>query len=244
MILSAHQPAYIPWFGYFNKIANSDVFIFLDSVQFEKNSFINRNKIKASSGLLWLTVPVKINGHMSKAILDIEIDNSQNWSQKHLNSIFLNYKKAPFFEENYAKLLRLFDNRYERLSDLCWAQLNFWITEFGIQVKILRSSDLEVNDKKSALILELCKQLAATTYISGPLGKNYLNENQFELENIKIVYQLFDHPKYNQLWGDFVDNLSIIDLWMNVEDCSLLFKKDLNEFFTGMGQTVFKQQTP
>lgn len=94
MILSAHQPAYLPWLGYFHKIAISDVFVILDEVQFEKNSFINRNKIKTSNGSVWMSVPINIDGHMNKTIRDMEISNKFNWRKKHWKSIYLNYKKA------------------------------------------------------------------------------------------------------------------------------------------------------
>src|ERR1035437_4150954 len=103
MILTAHQPAYLPWLGYFDKIIKSDIFVYLDTVQFEKNSFTNRNKVKTPQGAAWLTVPVKIKGHIGKTMMEIEIDNSQDWRKKHLNTIFMNYKKAARFEECYAR---------------------------------------------------------------------------------------------------------------------------------------------
>ena len=104
MILSAHQPAYLPWLGYFDKIIKSDVFVFLDTVQFEKNSFINRNKIKTPQGSVWLTVPVKLKGHLDVPLLKIEIDHKINWQKNHLKSIYLNYKKAPHYKEGYFKI--------------------------------------------------------------------------------------------------------------------------------------------
>lgn len=226
MILSAHQPAYIPWLGYFDKIVRSDVFIYLDTVQFEKNSFVNRNQIKTPQGAAWLSIPVKTKGHLNKALVDIEIDNSQNWSKKHLNSVFLNYKKAPRFEECYAKLQELFQKEYRLLADLCWDQLDFWLKEIGIETKIVRLSDLSLKAKGSELILEICKHFEANYYLSGVLGKNYLKENDFRSAGISVEYQEYKQPIYPQLWGsEFLNYMSIIDFWMNTDKYSLITER-------------------
>jgi len=220
-ILSAHQPAYLPWLGYFDKIIKSDIFIYLDDVQFEKNSFTNRNRVKTSSGVAWLTVPVKMKGHISKTIREIEIDNSQSWQKKHLNTIFLNYKRAPQFDECYAKLECLYQNQYQLLTDLCWDQLQFWLKEYGITTEIVRSSQLPISAKKSDLILELCRFFNANCYISGILGRNYLQEDEFKDNGIEVIFQEYRHPHYLQQWAGFIPDMSIIDFWMNSEKCDL-----------------------
>lgn len=216
MILTAHQPAYLPWLGYFDKIAKSDVFIYLDSVQFEKNSFTNRNRIKTPQGAAWLTIPVQMKGHLGKRILDIEIDNHQPWKKKHLNAIYLNYKKVANFEEKYHKIEKIYHrNEYQLLSDLCWDQLLFWLKELHIQTKVMKQSELSIESKKSDLIFDLCKQFTVSTYISGALGKDYLEEKKFAEQNIQIAYQDYQSPEYPQLWGEFMPNLSVLDFWMN-----------------------------
>lgn len=202
MILSAHQPAYLPWLGYFDKIIKSDVFVFLDSVQFEKNSFTNRNKIKTPAGATWLTVPVKTKGHLGNTIVETKIDNRKKWQHDHLKAIFLNYRKAPRFDECYHRLKNLYGKEYLLLSELCWDHLMFWLKEIGSEKKIFRSSQLPVEGKKSTLILNLCRHFGADRYISGSLGKNYLNEDDFREVGIKIDYQDYIHPQYHQLWGD------------------------------------------
>ncbi len=222
MILTAHQPAYLPWLGYFNKIGNSDIFVLLDIVQFEKNGFINRNKIKGSQGAIWLTVPVRIKGHMTSSIAEIRIDNSQNWKQKHLNTIYFNYKKAVRFEELYPKLEKLYLSNHDLLIDLCYEQLLFWLSEIGVSKKIVRLSELGISSSKSDLILDICEALQAKQYISGALGRNYLEEEAFAREGIEIIYQDYRHPVYHQLWGDFVPNMSILDFWMNTANTDLI----------------------
>ena len=119
MIISIHQPAYLPWLGYFDKIIKSDIFIYLDTVQLEKNSYSYsyRNKIKTPQGSAWLTIPLKMKGHTNRAIKDVLIDNSQQWKKKHLKNIFFNYKKATFFDELYPKIEELYKQDFDLFSD-------------------------------------------------------------------------------------------------------------------------------
>lgn len=224
MILSAHQPAYLPWMGYFDKINRSDIFVYLDTVQFEKNSFINRNKVKTSQGSTWLTIPVKMKGHIGKPLSEIVIDGSQDWRKKHLNTIFMNYKKALRFEECYPKLEALYQNRNELLAELCWDQLLFWLKEFCINTQIIRSSNLTIDAKKSDFVLELCRHLNADHYISGALGKDYLQVEDFKRCSITIEFQEYIPPRYPQLWGEFVPYLSILDFWMNSSDFATIYQ--------------------
>ena len=215
MILSIHQPAFLPWLGYFDKIVSSDIFIFLDNVQFEKNSFTNRNFIKSSNGPLLLTLPVLHKGHMNKKINEILINDQVKWKSKHLSSIKQNYKKSINFSKNIDKLIQIyeFDNLF--FSDYCYQQLLFWMSEFKIKTKIVIASEVGINDFKSDLILNLCKEYSATKYISGPMGLDYLDIESFNQNNIKIEFQNFIHPVYNQCYGDFIEKMSIVDYWMN-----------------------------
>lgn len=215
MILSAHQPAYLPWLGYFEKIMCADVHVYLDSVQFEKNSFINRNRIKTPQGPQWLTVPVKVKGHISSTLLDTLIDDAQLWRNKHLKSIEMNYRKAPYFEKCFPALQELIHIPESRLCELCWDHLQFWLSEFGIKTQVVRASELPVSSKKSDLVLDLCRHLGASRYLSGILGRDYLNETVFADAGVAIEFQDFNHPRYPQLWGEFEANLSVVDYWMN-----------------------------
>jgi len=217
MVLSAHQPAYLPWLGYFYKIVKSDVFIFLDSVQYEKNSYINRNRIKTSQGYVWLTIPVKTKGHLSQTLKDTEIDYIQNWKHKHLKTIYYNYQKASNFRRLYPKLEKLYEKDYPLLSDLCFNHLNFWLEELKIKTKIVRSSRLSINSKKSDLIFDLCKHYTANHYIAGRFGKEYLEEFKFKNAGILIEYQEYQYIEYSQLYGNFMPNLGVIDFCMNMD---------------------------
>jgi hypothetical protein len=228
MILTAHQPAYLPWLGLIHKITVSDIYVYLDSVQFEKNSFTNRNKIKTAVGSIWLTVPVFLKDHTKKTIKDIEIDNSKNWQESHWKSILLNYKKAPFFNK-YANFFEdVYKKEWRYLTDLNEYMLKWFLKELGIKVKYYKASELGFKGHKTNLVLDMCKKLKADLYVFGTLGKDYAKEADFTKENIKIYFQDYKHPVYPQLHGDFIPNLSIIDLLFKCGDKSLEILMDGN----------------
>jgi hypothetical protein len=235
MILTAHQPAYLPWLGYFDKLLRSDVIIYLDSVQFEKKGFTHRNRIKTHQGPVWLTVPVKLKGHRDLRIIDIEIDNTVDWRKNHLSNIYFNYKKAPYYAGCYPKIIDLYQKDYNFISELCWDHLMFWLKEIGIEKKIVRSSELPVTSKKSDLIFDLCRYFQADHYISGALGKNYLEEDRFNGAGITIEYQDYQHPVYQQLWGDFIPYMGVIDFIMNTDNYWLITGESKDDFFKRMG---------
>lgn len=216
MIVSAHQPAFLPWLGYFDRIARSDVFVFLDDVQFEKNSFTNRNRIKTDKGLAWLTIPVKHKGHISRTMLSTEISDESPWRRKHLGTIAQAYRQAAHFQETFSRLENAYKIEESNLAALCHAQLTLWLAALAIPTRVVRMSELGLSEKKSDLVLELCKSLDATKYISGALGRNYLELEKFAAASIAVEFQDYAHPVYRQLHGAFVPNLSIVDAWMNV----------------------------
>lgn len=215
MILAAHQPAYLPWLGYLEKISRADVFVFMDTVQFEKNSFINRNRIKTPQGAQWLTVPVRTKGHLTATLRTTEIDEAQRWRDKHLGSIAMNYRRAPHFERCFPKLQALLMSAQQLLSELCWQQIAFWLAELGISTRMVRASELPVDGTKTDLVLSYCRHFGARHYISGALGRNYLVESEFSAAGITVEFQDYQHPVYPQLWGDFLPCMSVVDAWMN-----------------------------
>jgi hypothetical protein len=218
MIVSIHQPAYLPWLGYFDRIAKSDLFVCLDNVQFERNSFTNRNRIKTARGPTWLTVPVRLDGHFETTIADIEIDEMQNWRRKHLRSIEQNYSRTPNFDRKFEHLVTLYQDKTNRLADLCLNQLRFWLMELGVSTPVVRASELPASGRKSELVLELCQNAGATTYLSGPLGRGYLEEDEFSKAGIAVKYHKFVHPTYPQLYGDFLPAMGVVDYWMNCDE--------------------------
>lgn len=227
MIVSIHQPAYLPWIGYFDKIKRCDLFIYLDTVQFQKNSFQNRNKIRTKSGPIWLTVPVQTSGVLYETPLkELKIDNSRYWQAKHLAALEMNYGRSPMSASVLPKLGAYYRRPYERLSDLCWEMLLNFNRMLGIETPIVRASSLaNVSGSKSSLILNLCRSVGATAYLSGSLGLQYLELEEFDAADIDVVFQEFKHPVYAQNYSGFEPYMGIVDLLCNVENPEQLIWK-------------------
>lgn len=219
MIISIHQPAYLPWLGYFHKILLADVFVVLDVVQYEKNSFINRNKIKTGYGVSgWLTVPIKRNmGLKENFLTKTEIDNARKWSADHYKTIELNYVKTPYYRLYQDFFRGYYQKDWRFLNDLCKEFLQFIVAVLEIKTEIVYASELpDFETKKSDLVLDICKYFCADFYVSGNLGKDYLLEGNFTKNKIRIYYQDFHHPVYRQKFGEFISNLSILDALFNI----------------------------
>ena len=214
IILSAHQPVYMPWLGLFHKIALADIFCVFDIVQYQRKDFNNRNKIKTSSGDLWLTVPVKSSGRFDCLITDIEIVNN-GWNKKHLKSIELNYKKTPYFDQYYYDLKKILDTSYQYLVDLNFDILVYLLNALNIDTKTVKASDYLFKGAKSELVLDMCIQLNADIYIFGENGKDYANIDTFISAGVSPYFQSYNHPVYNQIKGKFMPYMSVFDLLFN-----------------------------
>lgn len=215
MIVSVHQPQYLPWIGYFHKIVHSDIFIFLDDVQYKKREFQNRNKIRTKDGFMWLTVPVITKGRFYQKINEVEIDTSSSWRKEHLKSIKFNYQKSKFYDIYISFFEQLYEKDWKYLIDINLEIINFILSTLSIDTKIEFSSKLNLSSTSTQRIIDICKYYNADTYLSGIGGKNYLDEDLFKKNGIKLVYQNFVHPEYPQVYPGFVPYMSIIDLLFN-----------------------------
>ena len=214
MILTAHQPVYLPWLGLFHKIYLSELFCLFDIAQYQTKDYNNRNKIKTNAGDLWLTVPVESKDHFSKKICDIKVINN-GWNKKHFKSITLAYKKAPFFDRYIDGLDGIINKTYDYLTDLNLDLLRFMLDCFQIGVPIVKASDYDFTGAKSDLVLDMCVKLGADKYIFGALGKDYADAASFAAQRIEIFFQDYRHPVYGQLHGEFIPYMSAIDLLFN-----------------------------
>ena len=222
MIVSINQPAYLPWLGFFDRIAKSDLHILLDHVQFERGSMTNRNKILSKQGPIWLTVPLMKKNQFGLPISEIKINNTPpKWTVKHKETIRQCYSKAPFFRDYSSKILEIYDNNWTTLNELLRETITLFLDQIGIVTKIICSSELCVSGGKSKLILNLCKEVGAKSYISGPFGRDYLDIDDFERAGIEVIFHDYAHPKYSQNQDDFVPNLSVLDLIFNKGNESL-----------------------
>lgn len=214
-ILSAHQATYLPWLGYYHRIAISDLHVVLDHVQFEKNSFVNRNKINTGNGPVWLTVPVLTKARFGNlALRDLSIDESQPWRKKHWRSLEQSYGKTPYFSIHRAFFKSLYEREWNKFLDLACAMNNYVLEALGVRTKILLSSQFGLERKKDEMLVDLCRVCDADIYISGALGRDYLRPSLFP--GTRIVFQDYAHPRYEQHGHDrFEPNMCILDLLFN-----------------------------
>ncbi len=213
-IVGIHQPNFLPWIGYFYKIGKSDVFVFLDNVQYAKNSFINRNKIKTPQGAAWLTVPVSFK--FGQLINEVKINNETKWREKHLKTLEMNYKKANFFDDIFEIIKKIYYLRdWQNLSDFNISLIKSIVSYFGLDKSFVKSSALGVRAKSTELLIQIVKKVGSDVYLSGFGGVKYQDEGLFKKGGINLEYYNFHHPTYTQLWGRFIPNLSMIDLLFN-----------------------------
>jgi len=221
MILTAHQPVYLPWLGLFHKIALADKFNFFDNVQYVPKDWISRNQVKTANGPVMLTVPVLTKGHREKVIAEMEINNDLPWARKHWNTIYLGYKKAPHFKQ-YADFVEdLYKREWKLLADLNFYMLEWLLKTLGIGVDVTKASDRDFQGSKSDLVLDMCVKLGADVYVFGALGKDYADVDKFKSSGVRPVFQSYVHPVYKQLHGSFVPNMSVLDLLFNEGPASL-----------------------
>ena len=215
MILTAHQPVYLPWMGLFHKIALADLFCYFDIVQYQKKDYNNRNKIKTKNGELWLSVPVQSKNHLEKNVLEILIIQDE-WIKKHIKSIELNYKKSPFFDLYFPRIKSILINESEKsLGWLNFQLLEYFLACLDINTPVVKASDYNFKGRGSDLVLDMCIELGADKYIFGEQGKNYADIGSFKEAGIEVYFQKYKHPIYKQVGWGFIPYMSIIDLLFN-----------------------------
>lgn len=216
MILTIHQPEHLPWLGYFNKMAKAEKYVILDSVQFEKNYFQNRNKIIGSNGVQWLAIPVQMKGHMSNTISTTKIAGDERWKKKYLNTIQMSYSKHPFFKEVFPVVEKAINIETNLIADINISIIMAFADKMDMHPEFVRSSNLNIQGLKSDLILDICKATNASMYIAGPSGRDYLDIQSFKEAGIEVKFNDYNHPKYPQRkTKEFVPYLSSLDLFMN-----------------------------
>ena len=216
-VCAIHQPNFFPWLGYFYKIAKSDVFVLLDTVDIEigtADAITNRTRIKTSSGVQWITVPVK-KGE-SKLIKDIAIDNTRKWRETMLKTIFFQYKKSQNFDSFYPVVVDLLNYTTDSLSEYNVHIIESMSKYMGLETKIVLASGMNnLSDDRNMRLIDICRQNGCDTYLSGNGGRKYHDEQLFVDNGVVVKYTDFVHPEYMQLHGDFVKGLSAIDYCFN-----------------------------
>lgn len=224
MILSGHQPNYLPYPGLIGKIMMSDKFIYVTKVQFNKKSWQNRNRIKTRDGWIWLTVPTLTKGKYEQNICDVKINNNLEWKKKHWRSIVLNYKGAPFFKDYKDFFEDLYTKEWEYLSELDIHIMNFVLQELDVKTVILYDKDFEFVGNKTDLLVDMCNKTGCDTYLSNRGSEAYVEIESFEKAGIGHRYMEYIGVTYPQINGSFEPNLSIIDMLFN---CGKEMTKDI-----------------
>lgn len=213
MIISGHQPNYLPWLGYFHKMKSCDLFVILDDVLHSRRAITNRNIIKGPEGARLLSVPLT---KKEVPIRDVVMYNGSRWYKKHWGSLQGCYAKAAYWKEYGDCFYRIYKDPGEKLIDLNFRLIKLMRDIFDIRTPMVCSSEIPgITGRKGTKIINICKYFSADTYLSGNGARVYNDEREFAQNNLRLVYQDFDYPVYPQLWGGFIPNLSAVDLILN-----------------------------
>ena len=218
-VLAAHQPQYLPWLGYLDKMDQADVFVHLDNVQFKKNEWQNRNRIRTAEGWQWLTVPVR--HRFPQTIAEVEIDDRTAWKRKHLQALKQNYGKAPHVDALMPQLEVALESPGSHLAPLNIGLIDLIVGILGIETLTILGSDVPAREDPNARLIDLCRALEADTYLSGAGAREYLDVDAFAAAGIEVRFQAFEHPVYAQRYQPFEPYLSVVDLVMNCGEESL-----------------------
>ena len=215
MKVAIHQPNYLPYSGFFHKLSLVDTLVLMDNTQYDKK-FTNRNKIIVPNGWIWISVPIK-KEHKFSLNRMVEINNDIDWKENHLEKLQKSYANSNFFHlyENYFQ--KLYKKNWDFLFELNYEILKKIIELLGLNIKIIKESELEVQGKSTQRLVNICNSINADTYVSGIGGKDYIDTTLFEKNKINLEYQKFSHPDYPQHFSNsFIPNLSIIDALANL----------------------------
>jgi WbqC-like protein len=222
MLVAIHQPTFFPWLGYLDRMAEADLFVILDHVQFERRNYQNRTMIRLEDESRWLTVPV-VQLSQKEKIVDKRVDNpsatddNRWWGPNSFNTLKYAYRKAPFFEAYAAELRDMFHARWEKLVDLDMATLDFLRKHLEITTPLVKSSTLAPEGQRSELLLDICQRVGASAFLGGMGGsRTYLNQAAFDAARMGVKWQAFKHPTYEQQGSaPFIKGLSALDLLFN-----------------------------
>jgi len=212
MIVTIHQPEHMPWSGFFHKMAFADMYVLLDHVQYKKDNFQNRNRLVDRRGeVFWCTVPLSAGSFQETIHQKRIVDDS--WRRKYLNKLADSYRTCPYFESCYEPVESIINRRHDLLVDLNLDLIDWFRDVLGIKAPMIRSSSLVLQGTKSDLNLDICRQLKASAYLSGPSGKDYLDKQSFMDAGIQLLFHRFSPPVYPA--QHFQPGLSMLDVMMN-----------------------------
>jgi hypothetical protein len=217
MRVAVLQSNYVPWRGYFDLMRSVDSFVVYDTVQYTKRDWRNRNQVKSSNGLVWLTIPVAQRGAYSQRILDAKI-TPEPWAKKHLRTLLDAYAGAPYIDRYRTELVDLYESAAAResLHDVNMLFLEAVRRWLELKTELFQADDFVHEGGPNDRLLALCSGLGATTYVSGPAAQSYLDVEAFRRAGIEVEWFDYEgYPEYPQLHGEFVHRVSVLDLVLN-----------------------------
>jgi len=224
MRVTIHQPQFMPWLGYLDKIDQADLFMVLDTVQFKKNEWQNRNRIRTPNGWQWLTVPVL--QRFGQRIDEVCINPTASWRAEHLRALEMHYARAPYRMQYLPALRALYEQRWDKLCDLNLAVLQWLLGAYGIATPVRLASTMAAREEPTDRLVDLCMAVGATQYVAGPGADGYMDKARFEVSGVRLEMQTFHHPRYRQVYAPFEPNLSAIDLlFMQGPDALALLRR-------------------
>lgn len=215
------QPGYLPWLGFFDQMARANVFVVYDDVQYTKRDWRSRNRIKTAHGIRWLTVPVLSKGRRNQMIREATINTERDWMHKHLASIKMAYAHASYFRSYFLSLKNILEGEHTSLLNLNMDLITYLKEVLGLKTDFVFSSELHVRGKGTERLVRICRELGADEYLTGDAAADYIDEELFHKNRVKVEYHRYKHPVYPQLHGEFVPYLSVIDLLFNCGPDSL-----------------------
>ncbi|MGE3165080.1 MAG: WbqC family protein [Planctomycetota bacterium] len=233
MILTGHQPNYLPYPGFFQKIAAADTFLVVDTTQFVKRGpfgWIHRNRISTPNGPIWLSLPVLHKGRYEQPIQEAEFNPRIDWRQKHWRSIAWNYSQAPYWERYSASLEELYQRPWTHLSPFTTAVIRWFLEHLQLGAEVRLASELRARGQSTAYIVAFCQELGATTYLSGAHGRDYLELPRFSQAGIELRFQDYTPPRYDNRAGPAEENLSMLDMLFWCGDQAVEWVHQVPEF--------------
>ncbi len=210
MRVTIHQPQFLPWLGYLDKIDQADLFVVLDNVQFKKNEWQNRNRIRTAQGWQWITVPVL--HRFGQRVNEVEINGTTNWRAQHLRALEIHYARARYGDRYVKELRDLYETPWTNLSDLNLAVLRWLMEAFQITTPVRLASGYELRNDPTDRLVDICRAVGAQTYLCGPGAEAYMDKPRFLASGVTLEMQYFHHPAYNQCYDPFMPSLSALDL--------------------------------
>ena len=214
MIVSIHQPQYMPWLGYFDKIDRAGVFVLLDTVQYKKNEWQNRNRIKTADGWQWLTVPV--NYRYPQSIREVAVNGRERWQHRQRQAITTNYRKAPYWSVLEPFLEEVWTRQWQTIAQLNIHVVKRLVEILGIETPIHVASETGAfPEDPDERLIAIARHFGADTYLAGSGGHYYMDLEKYSKNRLRVVFQEYRHPVYRQQFGEFIPFLSVLDLIFN-----------------------------